>query len=509
MESISKKILNLSLLEKKIETLRENGVTVGLCHGTFDLLHIGHIKHFKEAKSLCDVLIVTITPDVYVNKGPNRPIFSEGLRSEAIAALECVDFIGINAWPTAIELIKKLKPNKYFKGIDYNDASKDITGNIELEREAIEEQGGKLIITTSEKYSSSNIILREFSNFDEKQIQFIDILKSKYETDYFFQILDKLKKIQITLVGEIIIDEYVYCETIGKSGKEAMLVNRITDTEKFLGGIGAVARICADFVSKINVVTYVGSYAQELEFISMNLPGNVTFSSIDKEASPTIKKTRYVNEYTKQKLIGFYDLNDEPLNDVNQQRLNLLLDNIVPMDDLLIEIDYGHGLVTKKFQELLREKARFLAANSQVNSFNAKYRDLNLYSAVDLICMNEDELRLHYRNRNAPILHLIERLKVDLSCGNVVITRGANGSIGVGADGEITECPAYAEKVVDRIGSGDAYLAICSLALFVGASLSASMFLASVVAGAVVSSVGTGQQGLKPHATKLIEMLLK
>lgn len=509
MQIIPEKVFTLGLLKEKISRFKADGVTVGLCHGTFDLLHVGHIKHFQEAKTLCDVLVVTITPDKYVNKGPNRPIFEERLRSEAIAALESVDLVGINAWPTAIELIHTLKPNIYFKGIDYTDSSKDFTGNIELERLAIEEQGGALIITKSEKYSSSNIILREFSNFDKKQIQFIDKLKLKYDTDYFFRLLDQIKKVRMSLVGETIIDEYVYCETIGKSGKEAMLVNRITDAEKFLGGIGALARICADFVTQINVISYVGSFSKELEFIHENLPANVTFKCIEKKSSPTIKKTRYLNEYTKQKLIGFYELNDEPLDATSQQQLNLLVDSTVQSNDLVIEIDYGHGLISSKFQELLRATSGYLATNSQINSFNAKYRDLNLYRAVDLICMNEDELRSHYRDRNASILYLIEKLKQDLDCKQVIITRGANGSIGVGADGDIIECPAYAEKVVDRIGSGDAYLAICSVALFAGASLSVSMFLGSVVAGAVVSSVGTGQQGLQQHVTKLIEMLLK
>ena len=101
------------------ENLRSTITTKFLCHGVFDLLHIGHIKHFKEAKNLGDILVVTLTPDRYVNKGPGRPAFNEKLRLEAIAALDVVDFVALNTSHTAVVPIQKLKPNFYCKGSDY------------------------------------------------------------------------------------------------------------------------------------------------------------------------------------------------------------------------------------------------------------------------------------------------------------------------------------------------------------------------------------------------------
>ena len=76
-----------------------------LCHGVFDLLHLGHIKYLQEAKSLGDILLVTITPDRFVNKGPGRPAFNEKHRAEAIAALEVVDYVSINDWPNHFSCI--------------------------------------------------------------------------------------------------------------------------------------------------------------------------------------------------------------------------------------------------------------------------------------------------------------------------------------------------------------------------------------------------------------------
>ena len=131
---------------------------IGLCHGVFDLLHIGHIKYFQEAKSLCDFLIVSLTPDEFVNKGSGRPVFTEALRVEAIAALSCVDCVVINLWPTAIDTIKLIKPDFYIKGPDYKILENDITGKIFQEKEAVESVGGVLKFTSGEMYSSSQLI---------------------------------------------------------------------------------------------------------------------------------------------------------------------------------------------------------------------------------------------------------------------------------------------------------------------------------------------------------------
>ena len=114
-----KKIISVETLAKAISKLKAKGKKVVLCHGVFDLLHIGHIKHVKEAKKLGDVLVATVTQDKYVNKGPNRPIFSLNTRMESIAALKDIDYVDPNIFSNAIQLIKMLKPDIYCKGKDY------------------------------------------------------------------------------------------------------------------------------------------------------------------------------------------------------------------------------------------------------------------------------------------------------------------------------------------------------------------------------------------------------
>ena len=116
MTQSNDKIKGIEELAEILASLRASNRKVVHCHGVFDLQHIGHIRHFQQAKKLGDILLVTVTPDKYVNKGPHRPAFTEDWRAEAIAALGCVDYVAINKWPTAVEVIKLLKPDIYAKG---------------------------------------------------------------------------------------------------------------------------------------------------------------------------------------------------------------------------------------------------------------------------------------------------------------------------------------------------------------------------------------------------------
>ena len=112
----SSKIKTIDELSRICEGLRKKGKKIAHCHGVFDLLHPGHIKHFEAAKGKGDVLVVTLTKDEFVNKGPGRPIFNQHLRAETLAAIQCVDFVAINEWPTAVEPIRKLRPHFYGNG---------------------------------------------------------------------------------------------------------------------------------------------------------------------------------------------------------------------------------------------------------------------------------------------------------------------------------------------------------------------------------------------------------
>ena len=155
------KVVELEKLENVIRGLKSKGKKIVHCHGCFDLMHPGHTKYFQAAKDMGDVLVVTVTPDVYVDKGPGRPVFNQSLRGGSIAALECVDYVAINKWPTAEETLKLLKPHIYVKGQEF-EKLEDKTGKIQKEFEVIREIGAELRFTHEIVFSSTELLEKFF-----------------------------------------------------------------------------------------------------------------------------------------------------------------------------------------------------------------------------------------------------------------------------------------------------------------------------------------------------------
>jgi rfaE bifunctional protein nucleotidyltransferase chain/domain len=155
------KIFEFDKLAEKLGELKSAGEKIVHCHGCFDLMHPGHIKYFQAARNMGDCLVVTVTPDRYVDKGPGRPVFNQNLRAECIAALECVDFVAINKWPTAEETLRLLRPHIYVKGQEFEHLE-DKKGKIQREHKVIQEIGAELRFTHEIVFSSTHLLNQYF-----------------------------------------------------------------------------------------------------------------------------------------------------------------------------------------------------------------------------------------------------------------------------------------------------------------------------------------------------------
>src|SRR6266487_1773224 len=180
METTGNKIKGLEELAISLAALRAADKKIVHCHGVFDLLHIGHIKHLEAARHHGDVLVVTLTPDRFVNKGPHRPAFPERLRAEALASLACVDFVAINEWPTAVETIERLRPNFYVKGVVREAGKRDHTDAIQQEEDAVKAAGGKLVLTDEETFSASTLINRFMDVFTPETKTFLEEFRERH-----------------------------------------------------------------------------------------------------------------------------------------------------------------------------------------------------------------------------------------------------------------------------------------------------------------------------------------
>ena len=145
-----------------------------LCHGVFDVLHYGHIAHLNQAKNFGDVLVVSITDDAFVDKGPDRPIFSSLIRAKTILNLEAVDYVVISKSPNALGVLSQIKPNIYVKDKEYQSKDNIFFKNFILEKKFLKKINCKIKFTDQIKYSSSNLANLRFNNFDEQQITYLN-----------------------------------------------------------------------------------------------------------------------------------------------------------------------------------------------------------------------------------------------------------------------------------------------------------------------------------------------
>lgn len=152
-----------------INGLKSKGKKIGLCHGAFDLLHPGHVKHFESAKKLCNVLLVSITKDKFVSlrKGGIRPVYTDRIRAYMAAAVQFVDFVVISDFKTGVEAITALRPDFYIKGPDF---ANKMTAGIIAERDAIKSIGGKIAYTHDQKFSTTEIVEYISRNPERKEL---------------------------------------------------------------------------------------------------------------------------------------------------------------------------------------------------------------------------------------------------------------------------------------------------------------------------------------------------
>ena len=296
------KIIKIDNLEAVSKKLKKEKKKIVLCHGVFDLLHIGHLNYFKSSKIKGDTLVVSVTPGKFVNKGINRPYNTDNDRIDFLSSIEIIDHIVLNTAATAVNVIEKLKPDYYSKGPDYKNLDKDITGEIKNEIKALKSVKGKIIFTNDRTLSSSKILNSYDNTLNDDQKKFLNFFKTKFDISYINHYLEKIKSLKVTVIGEIILDKYIFCETIGKSGKEPHLVLKELKEEKYLGGVGAIANNIALFCESLKLISYTGKNEGQIKFIKHKLSKKIKKNFIEKKNSPTIEKKRFIDHISKSKI---------------------------------------------------------------------------------------------------------------------------------------------------------------------------------------------------------------
>ena len=472
----------------EIERLKSSGAEIAMCHGVFDLIHPGHLEHFKQAKEFGEYLIVSVTVDEFVNKGPGRPLFDIETRIQFLKQIKYIDFVIPSFSPTAIDNLTVVKPRYYVKGQEYANPADDLTGNIQEEFLTVQRFGGENVFTSGRTSSSSNIIntfLQRNQNWKSWAQENKEVLLSIYDDDIYARALCT----KVLILGEVIIDRYTFCKVLGKASKDPVLVFEEQRKDDFGGGVLAIARHLSKLVDSTSVFASENILNQARGGSEGSwLDEKTRWVADDSSKNDIIFKHRFVDESTSARVFETYSTKVSGL--VRDEHFYNRFEEEICKADLVIVADYGHGFFDERMIKYLMNSKQYLAINCQSNAGNRGFSSISKYGRANLITLNAGELELAFRSKD--IKHedyaktVMEKMGSDLS----ILTLGSKGLKIASRDSEIIEVPALADKVVDRIGAGDAVLAISALLGYLGCRPELIGLMASLMASHQVASFG-------------------
>jgi rfaE bifunctional protein kinase chain/domain len=460
---VSKKIKSLGQL-KEIIGSRPRQQKVIMCHGTFDVVHPGHVRHLLYAKSKGDILIASLTCDNHVTKANLRPYVPEDLRAINLAAFEMVDYVIIDRKPTPIENLKALEPDYFAKGFEY------IKGNIppktQEEMDTLANYGGEMLFTPGDVvYSSSRFIESAPPNISTEKL--INLMSG--EGLSFTDLRDTLSScqgIKVHVIGDTIVDTVTRCTMIGGMTKTPTMSVRYEDKEDFIGGAGIVAQHFRAAGAEVTFSTVLGKDPLGDYVIEGLEKEGINLSHIIDETRPTTNKNAFVTGG--YRLLKVDTLDNRP---ISEKIIQTLTDQITKTDaDIVVFSDFRHGMFNKQSIDTLikaiPEKA-FRVADSQVAS---RWGNILEFKGFDLITPNEREARFALGDQDSVVRPLATQLFEGAQCKTLMLKLGERGMLTYrtrpeGDPRTIISVDSFAEKVVDAVGAGDALLAYAALSM--------------------------------------------
>lgn len=490
---MNNKICSLLEFENRIKNLKnKNNQKIVLCHGVFDVVHPGHLHHFEESKKNGDFLVVSVTTDKFVNKGPGRPIFSLEQRARFIASLSMVDLVVISDAASGVEVINVIKPDVYSKGEEYRVPEDDPSGKMLEEINAVKNVGGTVMFTEGFRSSSSSLINTD-SFFVSSEISlWMREFKSKFAIEDVITCLDKVINLNPVILGELIIDQYTDCKALAKSSKDPILAFHRLKSRDFLGGSFAIAHNVSTWTQQAAI--FIVSNSIQNSFFENLLKeaqiNNLEIHRIEDEKSILIFKHRFVDIQSNSRVFEYYDFNPESFLPETYEKIIQQLKKIELKRSPILVGDYGHGFFDSKLINYLCSTDAFLAINTQSNAGNRGFNTISKYERADFVSLNGGELELEYKVRNPNYEIIVPSIMSRLKSKNAVVTLGADGLLVFDRNGDKIHTPAFANQIVDKVGAGDSVLAIASLLSFTNAPIEIIGLLSSFIAAFEVSQLG-------------------
>ncbi|MCZ7355830.1 MAG: PfkB family carbohydrate kinase [Candidatus Methanoperedens sp.] len=495
----------------KIKTIEELCEIIGqpprekkvvMCHGTFDIVHPGHIRHLTYAKEKGDILIASFTADKFISKGEDRPYVPQELRAKNLAALEMVDYVIVDYEATPIKNILKIKPDFFVKGFEY---SKDgIHPKTKEEIKAISSYGGEVLFSPGDVvYSSTHLLTvhkpkisidKLMAIMEAEKVTFEDILST----------LHKFRSIKVHVVGDTIVDKYSYCTVLGPTTKTPTFSIKLETSKMFVGGAGIVAKHLKSLGADVTFTTVLGNDNLK-DFVIDDLnKWDIKINAIIDNTRPTTMKERFWADGYKLLQVDTLD------NSIVSEKILEEIGNQIRWEksDIVIFSDFRHGIFQKETIKLFSRKIHqgaIKVADSQVSN---RWGNILEFKNFDIILPNEKEARFALGDQDTGIRPLGAKLYKESKARYLILKLGEKGIL---VYRDVNENPrdffmidSFVEDLVDATGAGDAMLAATSLAY-----KASNNILTSSVLGSMGAAIACEKEGNIPISIEEIEAKIK
>ena len=437
---------------------------VVICHGTFDVVHPGHVRHLLYAKSKADILVASLTCDDHVTKADMRPYVPQDLRAMNLAAFEMVDYVIIDDQATPLETLKQIQPDYFAKGYEYINGG--LHPKTQEEVDVLESYGGEVLFTPGDVvYSSSKFIDTSPPDIKNEKIALL-MGTEGFDFNSMRNLLGTFQKLKVHVVGDTIIDTLTRCAMIGGMTKTPTMSVRYEDREDFVGGAGIVAKHLAATGADVTFTTVLGK-DDLAEFALDDLEkANVKCNPVIDPTRPTTNKNAIcAADY---RLLKIDTLDNREISDRIQDDFIRSIKAIEA--DIIVFSDFRHGIFNKttipKLTRAIPEKA-FKVADSQVAS---RWGNITEFANFDLITPNEREARFALGDQDSVVRPLATALFEKARCKTLILKLGARGILTyrtrpAGDPRTIVSVDSFARNVIDPVGAGDALLAYACLAM--------------------------------------------
>jgi rfaE bifunctional protein kinase chain/domain len=476
-------LIDTSHADVVCQEIRASGAdkTIAFVSGNFNVVHPGHLRLLKFAAEQADVLVVGVNSDAT----PGVTVAQE-MRLENVRSIAFVQHV-VRLDKSATDFIAQLKPSVVVKGKEFEDRSNP-------EHDVVEAYGGRLIFSSGELRFASLALLERDANVDistvRKPLEFPK--RHGFEISGLKRLLGRLAGMRVTVIGDLIVDEYVTCDAVGMSQEDPTIVVTPLMTRTFVGGAGAVASHAHGLGADVQFFSLVGADdAATFARDTLERHGVVCRTFVD-ESRPTTRKQRF--RALNKTLLRVNHLRQHPVDTEIQRKMLAAVETALRSSDLLLFSCFNYGCLPQDLVDAIADRARergvIMGADSQVSSQTG---DVSRFKGMTLLTPTEREARVALNDFVSGLAVISERLIEKARTKNLVITLGAEGALintmneGVHKSDRL---PAFNPSPKDVSGAGDSLFMGCSMALRAGADIWEASYLGSLAAALQVSRVG-------------------